>query len=108
MKAAIMTWAKPIKVYVSGKKQVDYKTIESFRLETIKLFRVPSGQQLQQSGLGQRAWNNETVYVDCKADLNVDDIIVFDCPEGERYRIMNKTDFSNFGFNVFEITNGFQ
>lgn len=108
LNSAVMAWATPTDVFIIGKRIVDYKTIESMYQKNVKLFRVPSGQQLDMKREGQRAWNNETVYADVSLDLNVDDIIIFQDPSCKKYRIMNKTDWSQFGFIEYQITSDYQ
>jgi hypothetical protein len=103
MNSAVMAWAKETTVYVSGKRTQDYKTYETFYEYRMKIFKVPSGQNLEMKPEGQRSWNRETLYADTKYNLNVDDIIYFENEDSERYRIMNKIDWSRFGFIQYEI-----
>lgn len=108
MNSAVMAWAKPTTIYVVGKRLHDYKTVETFYEHRMKVFRVPSGQQLEMKPEGQRAWNKETLYTDTKYGLDVDDVIFFDCKESEGFRIVNKTDYSQFGFIQYDIVSDYR
>jgi len=103
LNSAVMAWAQDTRIFVVGKRQEDYKTYETYYEYKLKIFRVPSGQQLEMKKEGQRSWNNETIYTDNSVDINVDDIIYFEDVKSKRYRIMNKTDYTDFGFVKYEI-----
>jgi len=108
MRSAVMAWASPTTVFVSAKRQVDFKTVESYFEKTVNMFRVPTGQQLDMKPEGQRRWNTETVYSDNQLDLRVDDIIIFECAEGQKFRVMNKTDWTQFGYIEYQITSDYR
>lgn len=99
-----MAWARETRVFVNAKFTEDYRTYESFFEHTAMIFRVPTGQKLEMKPEGQRRWNTETIYTDTTLDLSVDDIIYFDDETDKKYRVLNKTDYKNFGFNEYEIT----
>lgn len=107
MNSAVMAWAKTTKVFVAGKRINDYKTYETYYPFVMKVFRVPSGQALEMKPEGQRAWNRESLYTDNKYSLDVDDIIYFEGKDTERFRITNKTDYSQFGFIQYEIVSDY-
>ena len=107
MNSAVMAWAKSTKIYVAGKRMQDYKILETYYEYVMKVFRVPSGQQLEMKPEGQRAWNKETLYTDTKYNLNVDDIIYFENTDTEKFRITNKTDWNQFGFIQYEIVSDY-
>lgn len=104
MNAAVMAWARETRVFVTAKRTYDYKVEESYFEKTVKLFRVPTGQSLEMKPEGQRKWNTELLYTDNDLDLKVDDIIIFDCKESEKFRVMNKTDWNQFGYIEYKIT----
>lgn len=108
MRSAVMAWATTTEVFVTGKRLVDFKVIESYYEKTVKLFRVPTGQQLEMKPEGQRKWNTETVYSDISLDLKVDDIVVFECRDGEKFRVMNKSDWNQFGYVEYELTSDYR
>jgi len=107
MHDAIMAWAKPTTVFVVAKRQVDFKTVESYFEKRVNLFRVPTGQNLDMNKEGQRRWRNVTIYTDNSLDLRVDDIIFFDCSTGERFRVMSKMDWSEYGFIEYDLTSDY-
>ena len=107
MRSAVMAWAEPTVVFISAKRQNDYKTTESYFQVTVSLFRVPTGQQLEMKAEGQRRWNTETIYADNALDLKVDDIIIFECQSGKKFRVMNKTDWNQFGYVEYQVTSDY-
>ena len=108
MRSAVMAWATPTTVFVTAKRQVDFKTVESYFEKRVNLFRVPTGQQLDMKPEGQRRWNTETVYADIALDLKVDDIIFFDSMNSQKFRVMNKTDYNQFGFVEYHVTGDYR
>jgi hypothetical protein len=52
---------------------------------------------------GQRKWNSETVYADNSLDLKVDDIIIFGCISGQRFRVISKTDYNQYGYVEYSV-----
>ena len=108
MRDAVMAWAVPTEVWVTGKRQVDYKTVESNFQKTVRMFRVPSGQPLDMSSDGQRKWNSETIYADNTLELKVDDIIIFNSEASPRYRVINKVDWKAFGYFEYTIVSDYR
>jgi len=107
MNSAVMAWAKSTRVFVAGKRIQDYKTYETYYEHVMKIFRVPSGQALEMKPEGQRSWNRETLYTDNKFILDVDDIIYFEDTDSEKFRITNKTDWTQFGFVQYDIVSDY-
>ena len=108
MRSAVMAWASPTRVFISAKRQIDFKTVESYYDKTVNIFRVPTGQHLDMKPEGQRRWNTETVYADASLDLRVDDIIIFDCADGQKFRVIDKTDWSKFGYVEYGVTSDYR
>jgi hypothetical protein len=108
MRSAIMAWAKLTKVFIVGKRQVDFKTVESVYMKECHIFRNPTGQQLQMLPEGQRAWNSEKIFSDMDLELKVDDLIMLDCETSQKYRVMNKTDYSQFGYYEYDIMSDYK
>lgn len=100
---AVMAWARPTNVYIVCKRQQDFKTVETYNLETVKLMRQSAGQPLEMKTEGQRSWNNEVVYAEPKLQLKVDDVITFDCEKGERFRVIEKIDWSMYGYIEYRL-----
>ena len=103
LKNAVMAWAKQTTIYIAAKTQKDFKTYETYYQYSLLIFRVPSGQNLEFKKEGQRSWNRETIYTDTTKILDTDDIIYFSSTENERFRIVSKFDYKNFGFMMYEI-----
>jgi hypothetical protein len=103
LRQAVMAWASDTKVFIVAKRQNDYLTEEIYFEKNVKMFRVPTGQNLEMKPEGQRKWNNETIYADISLDLKVDDIIIFDCVSGQRFRVLSKTDWNQFGYVEYAI-----
>jgi len=98
-----MAWAKPTTVFVTAKRQQDFKTVESYFEKRVNLFRVPTGQNIDMRKEGQRRWNTETVYADADLDLKIDDIIFFDRKDSEKFRVKTKTDWNQFGYVEYQV-----
>lgn len=103
LKQAVMAWASETNVFIVGKSQQDFKTVESYYQKTVKLVRIPSGQNLEMKHEGQRRWNYETIFADHNLDLKVDDVIMFDCISSQRFRVIKKNDYSKFGYIEYQV-----
>ena len=108
MRSAAMAWAKPTVVFITAKRQQDFKTVETYFEKRINLFRVPTGQQIEMKKEGQRRWNTETIYADADIDLKVDDIIFFDHKDSEKFRVKTKTDWNQFGFVEYQVISDYR
>ena len=108
MRSAVMAWAEETTVFITAKRQVDFKTVESYLEKRVNLFRVPTGQDLDMNKEGQRRWNTETVYADTSLDLKIDDIIFFDSKDSEKFRVINKTDYNAFGFVEYHVISDYR
>lgn len=107
MRDAVMAWAEDITVLVTSKRQEDYKTVEQYFKQTVKMVRIPSGQPLDMKTEGQRRWNSETIYTDMTLDMKVDDALCFDDEPTCKYRVLNKTDWSRYGYVEYEIVSDY-
>jgi hypothetical protein len=107
MRQAVMAWAEDTKVFIVGKSQQDFKTIESYYEQTVKMVRIPSAQNLEMKMEGERRWNYETIYADHSLDLKVDDIIVFGCTSSNKFRVVNKIDYTKFGYIQYEVVSDY-
>lgn len=103
VESAVMAWAEPRRVFIVGKRIIDFKVHESTYEKTANVVRVPSGQALEMKPEGQRKWNKEKLFTDTTLELKVDDIIIFDCQDGERFRVVNKADYSQSGFYEYDL-----
>lgn len=105
---AVMAWARPTKVFVVCKRQVDFKTVESLMLQTVRVMRQSAGQPLEMKMEGQRSWNTEVLYAETSLALKVDDVVVFDCETNERYRVIEKIDWSPYGYIEYKIRSDYK
>jgi len=108
MRSAVMAWATPTRVFIAGKRQDDFKTVETYYEKIVSLFRVPTSQALDMKPEGQRRWNTETIYADVALELKVDDIIVFECADGQKFRVMDKTDWNQFGYVEYSVVSDYR
>lgn len=107
MRDAVMAWAENTTVFITAKRQEDFKTVEQYFRKTVKMVRVPTGQQLEMKAEGQRKWNTETLYALPDLELKVDDTLCFDYEGNCKYRVLNKTDWSRYGYNEYQITSDY-
>lgn len=103
MRQAVMAWAEPTRVFVTTKRQVDFKTVESIYETTVNMVRIPTGQNLDMQTNGQRAWNGETIYCDIALSMKVDDVVCFEDVRSKKYRVLNKTDWSKYGYLEYTV-----
>jgi hypothetical protein len=106
--SAVMAWARPTNVYLVLKRQQDFKTIETFINRTVNMIRQPSNQTLEMKVDGQRKWIDEIIYTEAALELKVDDVIIFNCENGERFRVMDKVDWSANGFIEYKIKSDYK
>ena len=79
----------------------DYNLTETATTISTKGVRQPfSAQQLSIKPEGQRAWKWEILHCLPNVKLNPDDIVVFN---GVRYRVMEKLDYSEYGYLEYHI-----
>lgn len=106
--SAVMAWARPTTVWLVGKRDWTFKTYDTYYKKTGNVFRQPTGQTLEMKFEGQRKWNEEKVFTDTKINLDVDDLIMFDTVENPRFRILEKTDYSQFGYYEYLVKSDYQ
>lgn len=108
LQSAVMAWAQITNVYVVCKRQQDFKTVESYILRSVRMVRIPTNQPLDMKREGQRRWNDEKIYSEISLDLKVDDIIAFGCEGCERFRVMEKIDYSQYGYFEYSIRSDYK
>jgi len=107
VKCAVMAWATKTTVWVSAKRQQDFETVESYQQMNVAIFRTPVSQKLDMKKEGQRQWKEETIFTDTALNLKPDDIIIFDCANGQKYRILDKIDWASYGYYEYQITSDY-
>jgi hypothetical protein len=109
MMPAVNAWAQTLQFVVVGRESVDFKTVETYSPIKGRGMRVPmTAQQLQIKPEGQRAWKWERIFCSPSIQLEVNDIIIFGLNSKEtRYRVMAKTDYSEYGYLEYEIVQDF-
>ena len=105
LSAPVENWSQPIEFQIVGKRQVDFKTVETFITKMGKgVIRPLSPQQLALKPEGERAWRWKVIHSAFTLELNVDDVIQID---SIRYRVMSKTDSAQYGYFKYEIAEAF-
>lgn len=103
--AAIMSLLRPMQFILVKKQQIAGETQEIKRQVLTMASRQPlKAQQLILKPEGQRAWKWEKIHAIPEYELYVDDIIVFN---GINYRVMEKTNYSEYGFVEYDIAQDF-
>jgi hypothetical protein len=72
------------------------------------MMRQPINQTLEMKPEGQRSWIDEVIYAETSLELKVDDIIMFSCDGCEKYRVMEKTDWSAYGYVEYKIKSDYK
>jgi len=106
--SAIAAWGQSLEFVVVSKSLEDYVVTEVLLPRKVKGARVPfKAQALAMKPIGERAWKWETIFASPSLTLKVGDEIIF----GEsqpRYRIMERRDWSEYGYVEYDICQGFQ
>ena len=98
---ALLDWFQNMTFDLITKAITDYDLTETATTISTKGVRQPfSAQQLSIKPEGQRAWKWETLHCLPNVKLNPDDIVVFN---GVRYRVMEKLDYSEYGYLEYHI-----
>lgn len=98
---ALLDWFQNMTFDLITKTITDYDLTETATTVSTKGVRQPfSAQQLSIKPEGQRAWKWETLHCLPNVKLNPDDIVVFN---GVRYRVMEKLDYSEYGYLEYHI-----
>lgn len=102
---AINMLLQPVKVGIITKTQVEGLIDESVKWHDTKVVRQPfSAQQLMIRPEGQRSWKWFSIHATPDLILGVDDLfILYDV----RYRVMEKYDFSEYGFLYYNCVEDF-
>lgn len=105
--SALSAWGQDLAFIVVARRQEDYLTVEEKMLYRGRGVRVPfKPQALSQRPIGERAWKWETIFAVPTITINPGDEIEFG--EGQtRYRVMEKRDWSEYGYVEYDICQGF-
>lgn len=100
------SWFQPLTFDIITKSLVDYEVQEVIVPVSTQGVRQPmTAQQIAIKPEGQRAWRWETLHCLPNVPLRIDDIVVF----GEkRYRVMQKWDWSEYGYYEFHICEAYE
>lgn len=108
LNACALTWAEETRVFLASKYQDEYETKIRFIELKGKVFRSPSGQALEMKNTGQRSFNNEKIITDTRINLNIDAVIYFENNDEKQFRVINKFDWSEFGFIEYDIVSDYE
>ena len=99
-------WFQALTFDIITKSLVDYELQEVIVQVKTQGVRQPfTAQKLAIKPEGQRAWKWETLHRLPNVPIKVDDIVVFG---NTRYRVMNKWDWSEYGYIEVELCQGYE
>lgn len=101
MSDVIPGWFQPLSFGLLSKGVIDFEETETVEnVSTMGMVQPMSPQQISIRPEGQRAWKWKTLH--CLADISLkpDDLVVIG---GERYRVMAKLDYSEYGYCEYHI-----
>ena len=99
-------WFQPLKFEIITKSLVNYEVEEVVIEVNTQGVRQPmTAQKLAIKPEGQRAWKWGTLHCLPDVPLKVDDKVVFG---SKTYRVMNKWDWSEYGYLEYEICQGYE
>lgn len=106
MSETIKNWFQNLTFKKIVKSIVDYQAVETETIISTKGVRQPfSPQQLKVKPEGQRAWKWETLHCLTNVVLVPDEIVEFN---SIRYRVIEKKDYTEYGYIEYEIVQDFQ
>ena len=99
-------WFQPLQFDIITKSLVDYEVEEVIiPVQTMGVRQPFTSQKLSIKPEGQRAWNWETLHCLPNVPLKIDDKVIFD---NKTYRVMNKWDWTEYGYIEVEICQGYE
>ncbi|MDR2676134.1 MAG: hypothetical protein LBC18_15030 [Opitutaceae bacterium] len=102
---AMTGWFRPLTAGVVTKAIVDFEAVETVAQITFRGVRQPlNPKRLDLKPEGQRAWKWDTLHCEPSLKLKNDDVVMLD---GTRHRVMNVSDFSEYGYMYYEIAEDF-
>lgn len=106
MSETIKNWFQNLTFKKIVKSIVNYQAVETETIISTKGVRQPfSPQQLKVKPEGQRGWKWETLHCLTNVVLVPDEIVEFN---SIRYRVIEKKDYSEYGYIEYEIVQDFQ
>jgi hypothetical protein len=102
---ALFSYFQPLTLKVLTKSLVNFQNVEvAVATNTMGVIQPLTAQQLNMKPEGQRAWIWQNLYCLPGLVLKPDDVVIF---QGTQYRVMNKTDYSQFGFLNYHLVQDF-
>ncbi len=106
MSETIKNWFQNLTFKKIVKSIVNYQAVETETIISTKGVRQPfSPQQLKVKPEGQRGWKWETLHCLTNVVLVPDEIVEFN---SIRYRVIEKKDYTEYGYIEYEIVQDFQ
>jgi hypothetical protein len=107
---ALASWFQPLIFLALEKTLVDGLSQDRFTQVTTSGVVMPlRPQQLAMKPEGERSWIWKKFFCLPVVKLNPSDEIIFGTDEnGDKYRIMAKADYSEYGYIEYEVCQGYQ
>lgn len=106
MQGAMLNYFQKLTFTMIKKSVVDFNLVEAKVSSSFMGVRQPlNAQQLSMKPEGQRSWKWEMIHCFPDLILSTDDIIYFDHLP---YRVMNKWDFKEYGYVLYEIVQDYR
>jgi len=104
---AVMAWAQQLEFVVVSKTVEDFEVVEEYFTYCVLGTKQPlSPQKLAIKPEGQREWKWYQLHLSPQAQIKIDDLIRFGAED--QYRVMAKSDYSEYGYCYYEIAQGFE
>lgn len=103
---AVMAWSQQLEFVVVSKSIENAEVVESYLTYCVLGTKQPlSPQKMAIKPEGQRSWKWYQLHLTATVSIQIDDIIRFGGED--EYRVMAKSDFSEYGYIYYEIAQGF-
>lgn len=104
---AVFGWEQRLLIGIVGKFQEDYLTKEAVVYKKFRAVKQPLAvRQLELKPEGERAWAWYWLHAESALQLTLDDEVIFD--DGNRYRVMGRKDYSDYGYMEYELVKGYE
>lgn len=103
---AMLNWFQKMTFIVQVQTVVNFQVIKTDTEISFQGVMQPfTDQQLQIKSTGERKWKWQTLHAETSLSLTPGEKVTY---EGTDYRVMDKSDYSKYGYIKYELVEGYQ